>query len=158
MLALSLGVLGCSSSDDDGDDAAPAPTTATATSDGSSNASPPAGTVTTPTTTADSDDAAVQEVTVRAGENGQEYFFEVSNTDLTTGKVKVTMTNDGPERPHTFIVRDSGGETIAEIEETEPGETGTVEFELTDAGSYTFICDLRGHVDRGQSGTFTVTE
>lgn len=111
---------------------------------------------TAPAASAPPPSAAVQEVTVRAGESGQNYYFQVSTTSLTTGKVKVTMTNAGPERPHTFVVR-SGNTKVAEISETQPGQTRSVEFELTSAGTYQFVCDLRGHADRGQSGAFTVS-
>lgn len=100
--------------------------------------------------------ASVQNVTVTAGERGQNYYFDVSTTSLQTGTVSLTFTNSGPERPHSFAVRDAGGQTIAEVPETQVGGSRTVEFELPSAGSYQFICTLRGHSDRGQTGTFTV--
>lgn len=100
--------------------------------------------------------ATVQEVTVTAGERGQSYYFDVSSTTLQTGTVSLTFTNSGPDRPHSFAVRTSGGQTIVEVPETQVGGTRTVEFELPSAGTYQFICTLRGHSDRGQSGTFTV--
>lgn len=100
--------------------------------------------------------AAVQEITVRAGERGQEYYFELSSTSLRTGRVKVTFTNAGPERDHTFVIRNSAGAVVTQITETRPGQTRTAEFELTAAGTYAFVCDLRGHADRGQRGSLTV--
>ena len=152
LLVLGLGILGCSSSDDDdgGGGTSSEPTrSATAQNDGPVSSSTAQGGGST---------ATVQAVSVRASENGNAYSFEVSNSNLKTGKVKVTLTNAGPERPHTFVVKKSDGTNLAEISETQPGGTGTVEFDLTAAGTYQFQCDLRGHADRGQRGSFTVTQ
>jgi uncharacterized cupredoxin-like copper-binding protein len=100
----------------------------------------------------------VQEISVTSGERGDQYYFDVSSTHLKTGKVRVTLSNSGPERQHTFVVKKQDGSgNLAEIKQTDPRKTGTVEFELTSAGTYQFQCDLRGHADRGQKGTFTVT-
>jgi plastocyanin len=147
LLVLAFGLVGCSSSDDD-DDNSPA-SAGTARSDG-----PTSGT--TPSSSG-SGSGSVQDVAVRAGERGEQYFFEVSNTNLKAGKVKVTLTNAGPERNHTFVVKklDNSG-NLAEIDEVQPNLTGTAEFDLT-AGTYQFQCDLRGHADRGQKGSFTVS-
>ena len=148
LLVLAFGLVGCSSGDED-DDNSPAPA-GTAQNDGpSSSTNPPSG---------GSSASGVQEVAVRSGERGEQYFFELSNTNLKTGKVKVTLSNGGPERPHTFVVRklDKSG-NLAEIQQVQPNLTGTVEFDRTAAGTYQFQCDLRGHADRGQKGSFTVS-
>ncbi len=151
LIALSFGLVACGGSDDDDDDGAsssPGPS-ATAQNDGpTSSSSPASGGSTTGT----------QDVSIRAGERGDQYFFEVSNTNLKTGKVKVTMNNAGPERPHTFVVKKlDGSGNLAELKQIEPNQTGTVEFDLTSAGTYQFQCDLRGHAGRGQKGSFTVS-
>jgi len=147
LLVLAFGLVGCSSSDD-GDDTPAPPAAGTAQNDGPSSATTPSGGST----------SGVQAVSVKSGENGDSYFFEVSQTNLKTGKVKVTLENSGPERPHTFIVKklDNSG-NLAEISQVEPRLSGSVEFDLTAAGTYQFQCDLRGHADRGQRGSFTVS-
>jgi uncharacterized cupredoxin-like copper-binding protein len=142
LIALSLGLVACGGSDDDDNGGGSPSTASTPQNDGSSGSS----------------GGAAQEVTVTAGERGEQYYFTVNNTNLKAGKVKVTLNNAGPERPHTFVVKTlDGNGNIAELDQVEPTKTGTLEFELPAAGSYQFMCELRGHADRGQKGTFTVS-
>lgn len=151
LIALSFGLVACGGSDDDDDDGGSSSpgTSATAQNDGPTSSSSPAS---------GGSSSGTQEVSVRAGERGDQYFFEVSNTSLKTGKVKVTLNNAGPERPHTFVVKKlDGSGNLAELKQVDPNTSGTLEFDLTSAGTYQFQCDLRGHADRGQKGSFTVT-
>ena len=101
--------------------------------------------------------AAAQTFTLKAGERGQEFYFEPKELTVTAGKVTIKLDNAGPERKHALLVRtkDGNGE-LAKMADVEVGQSGTLEFTVTDAGTYEFICPLRGHADRGQKGTMTV--
>jgi uncharacterized cupredoxin-like copper-binding protein len=99
---------------------------------------------------------APQPVTVKSGERGGEYFFEPKDLSVPAGKLTVTLDNSGPERPHTWAVKNKNGEDVARIERTPVGSTGTAEFALTEPGTYEIYCTLPGHADRGQRGTLTV--
>jgi uncharacterized cupredoxin-like copper-binding protein len=142
MLTLSLAAC---SSDDDAEPSvqdAPAPSTAAATTI--------AAAATTP--------SAPRAITVRSGEGEAGYFFEPKDLSLSIGTVNVTLENGGPERPHTWAVKNKNGEgDLAKIERTAVGSTGTVEFNVTEAGTYEIYCTLPGHADRGQRGTLNVT-
>jgi uncharacterized cupredoxin-like copper-binding protein len=39
----------------------------------------------------------------------------------------------------------------------ENGQTGNFEFTVSQPGTYQILCVVRGHADRGQTGTLTVT-
>ena len=97
---------------------------------------------------------------VTAVESGDAYSFNVSRTTLRTGKVKVTLVNQqGQERPHTFVVKSlDGNSDVLNMPQVQPGNRAEMEFDLTAAGTYNFLCELRGHADRGQRGSFTVTQ
>ncbi len=74
------------------------------------------------------------------------------------GAVVVTMTNEGPERPHTFVVKNKSGDgDLAKTERVAQGQMATLEFNVTEEGTYEVYCNLPGHADRGQRGTLTVS-
>jgi plastocyanin len=101
--------------------------------------------------------ASVQEVALKTGENGQAYFFNPSEVKLKPGQVKVSVTNDGPERPHNFVVKNlNGSGDLAMLDRLNPGQSGSVTFQVA-AGTYQFICSLPGHADRGAKGTLVVS-
>ncbi len=107
-------------------------------------------------TAASSASTAIQEVTLKAGENGQTYFFSQKDIKVKPGQVKVTLTNDGPERPHNFVIKNLNGQgDLATMDRLNPGQSNSVTFTLA-AGTYQFICSLPGHADRGAQGTFVV--
>ena len=100
--------------------------------------------------------AASQDVIMRAGETGQAYFFSQKEIKVKPGQVKVTLTNDGPERPHNFVIKNLNGQgDLASMDRLNPGQSNSVTFTLV-AGTYQFICSLPGHADRGAQGTFVV--
>ena len=100
--------------------------------------------------------AGVQEIQLKAGESGQAYFMNPKEVKLKPGQVKVTMSNDGPERPHNFVVRNLNGQgDLVTSERLNPGQTGSITFAVV-AGTYQFLCTLPGHADRGAQGTFVV--
>ena len=100
--------------------------------------------------------ATVQDITLKAGETGAAYFINPKEIKLKPGQVKVTMTNDGPERPHNFVVRNLNGQgDLIMMDRLMPGQTANVSFAVV-AGTYQFLCTLPGHADRGAQGTLVV--
>lgn len=97
--------------------------------------------------------AGPQAINVKAGD----YFYEPKEFSVRPGAVTVTMSNDGPERPHTFVVRNlNGSGELAKIDRVNVGTTATLEFTLAEEGTYQVLCTLPGHADRGQTATFVV--
>ena len=100
---------------------------------------------------------SVQKVALKSGDSSQAYFITPSEVKLKPGQVEVTMTNDGPERPHNFVVRNLNGQgDLASMDRLNPGQSHSVTFTLAQAGTYQFLCTLPGHADRGAKGTLVV--
>ena len=98
--------------------------------------------------------AVVSNITVRAGD----WFFEPNVYTVKAGTVKVTFNSVGPMFPHTFAVKNLNGEgELFTSDRVENGQTGSFEFRVTQPGTYQLLCVVRGHADRGQTGTLTVT-
>lgn len=94
-----------------------------------------------------------QAITLKAGE----YYFDPNELRMRPGAITITMTNDGPERPHTFVVRNRDGNgDLFRSERVPVAETTTLEFSVMEEGTYQVFCSLPGHEERGQRGTLTV--
>ena len=97
--------------------------------------------------------AEPQVVAVKAGD----YYFEPTEYTVRPGTVSVQFTNAGPERPHTFAVKNKSGDgDLFKSERVAVGATQTLEFAVPEEGTYQLYCSLMGHADRGQTGTLTV--
>jgi plastocyanin len=133
IIALSLLVLGCGGGGDDDDGGGGGGNNATG--------SPAAG--------------AAQTLTIKAGD----WYFEPNNLTVKAGSpVTVTFQSTGPMFPHTFNIKNLNGEgELFSSERFENGTTGTFTFTVSQPGSYQILCLIRGHADRGQTGTLTVT-
>ncbi len=82
----------------------------------------------------------------------KEYSFLPSKVTVNKGDhVKLTLKNSG-SFPHNLVIDELGvsTKTIAS------GQSDTVEFTPTDAGSFTYVCSVPGHKDKGMVGTLTV--
>ncbi|MBM7807108.1 plastocyanin [Geodermatophilus bullaregiensis] len=108
---------------------------------------PSAGTVTTA-------EDGVQEVTI---ESPDDYVFVPDTFTVAPGRVRLTVTSTAEQMTHNFRFRpDAGPEPIAEeIPLLAPGESRTIEFEVTVPGEHPFDCTF--HVQLGQSGVMTVS-
>ncbi|MPZ48766.1 MAG: hypothetical protein GEU75_05540 [Dehalococcoidia bacterium] len=105
-------------------------------------------------TAATSATAAVTNLTVTAGD----WYFEPNNFMAKTGIVRVSFNSMGPMFPHTFAVKNLNGEgELFSSDRVENGQMASFEFTVSQPGAYQVICVVRGHVDRGQTGTLTVT-
>ena len=129
IVILSATVLACGGSDDDdAPTATPAPTT-----------------------------VAIQEITIRGIESGDQYLFDPKAVNVQPGTVRVTFVNAGVERPHSLVVKNKAGDAdVANTDRVELGQTKVIEFTMTEEGTYKLICTIRGHEDRGMIGTLTV--
>jgi plastocyanin len=102
-------------------------------------------TTTTPTTTTD-DTGPSTTITV----NMIEYRFDLSQTTVPSGQVTFVITNKGQE-VHNFDI--SGVRRGALLS---PGQTETWTIGLPPK-SYVYICDVPFHLERGMTGTLTVS-
>ena len=97
--------------------------------------------------------AGPQVIEIKAGD----YYFEPKDLTARPGSISVKMTNDGPERPHTFVVRNLNKDgDLVKSERVQVGQSATIEFTVSEEGTYEVYCSLQGHADRGQVGSLTV--
>ncbi len=162
--ALAVMLSACGGGDDTKETAqsTPAATTAAAASTappaatGSSTAV--AGATATTSPAAAGGAAQPMALAVKAGERGDQYFFEPKDVTVKAGQqVTLTLTNAGPERRHTWKIKNkSGSGDLAGTGQISVNATGTLEFKVSEPGTYEIYCSLPGHADRGQRGTLTV--
>jgi len=79
-----------------------------------------------------------------------EYTFNLSQTTVPAGCIQFVITNKGTE-PHNFDIAGVKAGTILA-----PGGTETWSVQLA-AKTYTYVCDVPFHVDRGMTGQLVVT-
>jgi len=79
-----------------------------------------------------------------------EYRFELSQSTIPAGCIQFVITDKGIEQHNFDIIGKRSGAILA------PGGTETWNVQLA-AGTYTYVCDVPFHVDRGMTGQFTVT-
>lgn len=92
--------------------------------------------------------AAMQQITV----TGNEFSFNPSTITVKAGQqVQVIFKNTG-QYPHNFTLADLNVQTKT----IQPGQQDMVTFTPTKTGSFTYICTVPGHADRGMKGTLTV--
>jgi plastocyanin len=98
-----------------------------------------------------------QQITVRAGERGLEYYLESDPVVVKAGTVQVRFVNEGT-RAHTYNVKNLGRwSDMYNFPLVQPGEETSFQFEITQPGDYMYYCMLYGHLDQGQFGTLTVS-
>ena len=97
----------------------------------------------------------VQEVTIRSGD----WFYNPNQITVRPGTIRVTHINEGPGQfGHTFNVKNKNGEgELVTSDRIELGDRKTVEFTITEEGTYQMICLVRGHAERGQVGSLVVS-
>jgi uncharacterized cupredoxin-like copper-binding protein len=106
-----------------------------------------------------------------------DYFFDPKNATAQPGATTIEAPNEG-KLEHELVVfktdlnaadlptdsdgnvdeeqiEQGGGEEEGEIEDVEPGESKSDEFDLP-PGKYVMFCNLPGHYERGMYGTITV--
>lgn len=84
--------------------------------------------------------------------SGNEFAFTPATITVKKGQeVKLTFKNNG-QYPHNFTVSELGIATNT----VGPGEETTITFTPDKTGSFTYICTVPGHADRGMKGTLIV--
>ncbi len=84
--------------------------------------------------------------------SGTEFAFTPSTITVKVGQpVQITFKNNGTY-PHNLTLADlqAGTKTI------QPGAQDTITFTPTKTGSFTYVCTVPGHADRGMKGTLIV--
>lgn len=105
-----------------------------------------------------------------------DYSFTPKDTTANAGAVTISTPNDGQVQHELVLLQTDqsptslpkngdevdeealetkGVESPGEIEEVNPGQTKSGNFQLT-PGKYLMICNLPGHFNRGMYGTITV--
>ena len=92
-----------------------------------------------------------QVIDMRAGE----YFFQPDALVIRPGPVRVQMANIG-ERIHSFSVKDARGSDVVTSDRTPPGSSATIDFTITEEGTYEYYCPVASHAERGERGTLVV--
>jgi uncharacterized cupredoxin-like copper-binding protein len=106
--------------------------------------------------------------------DGPNLKFAQTTLDATTGSFKVTFNNKaGAGLLHNWVLVKPGEEDAAVAESAAPayvptktfightetidgGKSSTAEFEVAEAGTYTYLCTFPGHYSAGMKGTLTV--
>jgi len=123
----------------------PAPPPATTTTAAPAPPPPPAP---PPTTTKPSAPVGTAQTTVNV--NMIDYAFQLSQATIPSGQVTFVITNNGND-VHNFDIQGvKSGALIA------PGKSEQWTVALP-PGQYLYVCDVPFHVDKGMTGTFTVT-
>ena len=153
MLVLALLITGCGGSDDQDTKDAAAP----------SAPAQPAAAVTTIAAATPTSAAAIatpsgpQVIEIKAGEEGSSFYVTPQDVTVRPGAVTIKLTNAGPERRHNIAVRTKSGDgDLAKTATVAAGETATVEFTITEEGTYETYCSVPGHADRGAKGILTM--
>jgi plastocyanin len=96
----------------------------------------------------------VQEITIQTQDD---YTFVPDTFTVAPGTVRLTVLNTAKELTHNFQFEpDQGPEPIEPlIDFLGPGESKTIEFEVTVPGTHPFTCTF--HSQLGQNGTMTVS-
>ena len=150
LLAATLVIAACGGSDD-------------ATRKDAATSAPAQPAAAVPTTPAATSATAVatpsgpQRIEITVGEEGGSFYMRPSEATVRPGAVTVALTNAGPMRPHNVVVRTRAGDSdLAKSATVEPGGATSLDFSVTEAGTYEIYCSLPGHKDRGARGTLTV--
>ncbi len=100
------------------------------------------------TTTTSETGGKINEIKVSA----KEFAYTPSTITVNKGeKVRITLTNDGAAS-HNLSIQGLGISTKTIV----PGESDSIEFTPSTAGSFTFFCTIDSHKDLGLTGTLEV--
>ena len=111
---------------------------------------PPPPTTTTTTTTTPPPTGTVGTAQSTVNVDMSEYRFDLSQASVPSGQVTFVITNKGEEVHNFDLVGVKAGALLA------PGQKETWTVSLPPK-SYTGVCDVPFHIDRGMTTSFTVT-
>jgi uncharacterized cupredoxin-like copper-binding protein len=161
LTALSLGLAACGGDTTTGGASQPAVTAATSTPE-------MAMTDTTTTPAADTSGQAAATSTAATASSGstggattqvqgtlREWAIDLSQSEVPAGTVQFSVTNTGMMR-HNFTVLDASGNEVGRTPDF-AGSEGAQTLQVTlQPGTYTIICSLPGHAQRGQKTQLVV--
>jgi len=84
-----------------------------------------------------------------------DFSFTPSDIQAKAGSPQFYLVNEG-KSSHDMTITDSSGKQIGRSELVQPGNTGTLQVNLS-AGSYNVFCSQPGHADAGMKATLTVS-
>lgn len=100
---------------------------------------------------------ALPDATSEVEFDGVDYTYEgLEDVSFTAGEVILFEMHNTGTVEHEFEVFGPDGEVLGEIGPTAVGETGKLTLELSEAGTYRYVCGIDDHEDRGMIGEFTV--
>ena len=112
------------------------------------------------TTSAASSTTSTEDTTASGGGGAEtavsltEFAIDPQDPTVEAGTVTFDVSNDG-ETVHNLEVEGPNGE--AELEEDlQPGDSGTLEVDLSEPGTYEWYCPVGNHADEGMEGEVTV--
>jgi nitrite reductase (NO-forming) len=83
-----------------------------------------------------------------------EYAFHLSTTTVHCGTVTFQVKNDGSAE-HDMVFPSFGNASTPLVQ---PGGSSAFSVNFTNAGSFTYLCDVPGHDRLGMIGTLIVTQ
>ena len=83
-----------------------------------------------------------------------EYALDPADPSVEAGTVTIEATNDG-EIAHSLEVEGPSGEEELP-EDLQPGDSGTLEVDLSEPGTYKWYCPIGNHEQEGMVGEITV--
>lgn len=83
-----------------------------------------------------------------------DFAFDPADPTVNAGTVTIEATNDG-ETTHTIEVEGPSGESVLEPV-VDPGQSGELEVDLGEPGTYEWYCPIGNHRSAGMEGEITV--
>jgi plastocyanin len=83
-----------------------------------------------------------------------DYALDPADPTVTAGTVTIEATNDG-QTTHSIEVEGPSGEQELE-QDLAPGDSGTLEVDLSKPGTYEWYCPVGNHKEMGMEGEITV--
>ncbi len=112
-------------------------------------------------TTTASSTSSTEEPTASGGGGGEsvpvsetEYAIDPQNPTVKAGTVSFDVSNDG-QVVHNLEVEGPNGDQDLD-QDLQPGDSGTLEVDLSEPGSYRWYCPIDSHADQGMEGEITV--
>lgn len=147
VLALGIALLSGCSGDEGTTDAA------ASSSAPSSSAATSSAEASTPTSSAPASSAPAEAESETVAVTEGEMFIQLSEDSYSAGTYTFEVANTGSMR-HDFVV-EQDGEDVASTDVLQPGESTTLEVDLT-PGEYVFYCSVGAHRAAGMEVTVTV--
>ena len=93
--------------------------------------------------------SAASDATVVEVELGR-FIIDPAVVEVPAGNVELKVTNVDPELAHNLVVYGKGTRTLS------PGDSQTLDIPAMAVGEYRMWCDMQGHAQMGQVGSFVV--